>query len=76
MGEEAWPAPAPRPLPLVSKYRGSHDLCRDQCPIGLPPWGHPTFHQERTITIPIRHDLIEGVRICMISRQEAQAKFS
>ena len=33
MEEEAWPDP--QPLPLVS--RGSHDLCRDQCRIGLPP---------------------------------------
>ena len=32
--------------------RGSHDLYRDQCRIGLPPWGHPTFHQERMTMLP------------------------
>ena len=72
MEEEAWPEPGPSHW---SQGRGSHDLCRDQCRIGLPPWGHPTFHQERT-TDPKRHDLIEGVSKCMISGQEAQAKFN
>ena len=37
------------------------------------PWGHPTFHHDYD---PKRHDLIEGVSKCMISRQEAQAKFN
>ena len=34
MEEEAWPDPRP---PHWSQSRGSHDLCRDQCRIGLPP---------------------------------------
>ena len=40
------------------------------------PWGLPTFHLERTGYDPRRHDLIEGVSKCMISRQEAKVKFS
>ena len=38
------------------------------------PWGYPLFHQEQNYN-PKRHNLIEGVNKCMISRPEAQAKF-
>ena len=63
-----WP-PAP---PIGLKSRGSHDLCRDQCRIVLPPEDtQPGTHDYD----PKKHDLIEGVSKCMISRQ-AQAKFN
>ena len=38
------------------------------------PWGYLLFHQEQNYS-PKRHNLIEGVNKCMISRPEAQAKF-
>ena len=41
------------------------------CPLGAPNFP-PGLHDYN----PRRHDLIEGVSKCMISRQEAQAKFS
>ena len=40
------------------------------------PWGHPTFHQERITMIPRDQILIEGVSKCIISGQEARAKFN
>ena len=40
------------------------------------PLGTPNFPPGRYDYDPRRHDLIEGVSKCMISRQEAQAKFS
>ena len=49
MGEEAWPDP--RPLQFVSKWRKPWPLQRSM-PNWSAPWGHPTFHQERTITMP------------------------
>ena len=50
-------------------------LCRDQCRIGLP-LGTPNFPPGTHDYDPRRHHLIEGVSKCMISRQEAHAKFS
>ena len=40
------------------------------------PLKTPNFPPERHDYDPKRHDLIEGVSKCMISRQEAQAKFN
>ena len=41
------------------------------CPLRTPNFPPGTHHYD-----PKRHDLIEGVSKCMISRQEAQAKFN
>ena len=49
MGAEAWSDP--RPLLLVSKLRKPWPLQRSM-PNWSAAWGHPTFHQERMITIP------------------------
>ena len=78
--------PAP---PIGLKSSGSHDLCRDQCRIGLPPedtqlstrnewlWSQETW---RSNFPPGTNDYdpkrLEGVTKCMISGQEAQAKFN
>ena len=73
MGEGAWCDPLP--IPLVSRWRQAYGLCRYQCQIGLPPWGHPIFPPGIHDYNPKRHNLIEGVNKCMISRPEVQAKF-
>ena len=41
------------------------------CPLGTPSFSPGTHDYDRK-----RHDLIEGVSKCMISRQEAQAQFN
>ena len=41
------------------------------CPLGTPSFPPGTLDYELN-----RHDLIEGVSKCMISREEAQAKFN
>ena len=57
MGEEA--CPDPQLLPLVSKRNPW--LLQRSMPNWSAPWGHPTFHQEHTITITGDTDLVEGV---------------
>ena len=51
--------PTPGPS-LWSQNRGSHDLCRDQCRIGLP-LRTPNFAPGTHDYDPKRHDIIEGV---------------
>ena len=70
MREEGWPSP--RPLPLVSKL-GSHGFGRDQFWIWSGSLRIPSLPPGTHNYNPKRHNLIEGVSRCMISRQEAQA---
>ena len=65
--------PAP---PIGLKSRGSHDFCIDQCRIGLPPLRTPNFPPGTHDYDPKRYELIEGVSKCMISGEDAQAKFN
>ena len=73
MEEEAWPDPGPSHW---SQSRGSHDLCRNQCRIGLSPDDTQLSTRNAWLWSQESHDLIEGVSKCMISGQEAQAKFN
>ena len=62
----------PTPDPSYwSPGRGSHGLCRDQCPLRTPNFP-PGTHDYK----PKKHRLIEEVSKSMISRKEDQAKFN
>ena len=73
MGQEAWPNS--RLLPLVSKVEEAMTSAEINtklvCPLRTPNFAPGTHDYD-----PKRHDLIEGVSKCMISRQKAQAKFN
>ena len=57
-----------------SQSRGSHDLCRDQCRIGLPP--EDTQLSTRNAWLWSQETRPHWRSKCMISGQEAQAKFN
>ena len=63
----------PLPIPSVSRWRQPWPLQR-LMPNWSVPWGYPLFHQEHNFN-PKRHNLMEGVNNCMISRPVAQTKF-
>ena len=73
MGEEACPDPPTRPVGLrveaaVASVEINVDLI---CPLRQPSFPPGTHKYD-----PSRHNLIEGVSKCMISWEEAQAKFN
>ena len=70
-GGMTWPQAAPVGLKVEEAMTSAEINAKLVCPLGTP-----NFPPEMHVYDPRRHDLIEGVSKCMISRQEAQAKFS
>ena len=73
MGQEAWPNS--RLLPLVSKVEEAMTSAEINTEL-VYPLRTPNFALGTHDYDPKRHDLIEGVSKCIISRQKAQAKFN
>ena len=77
MEEEEWPDPPPPPPPAkpiglqVEEAMTSAEIdIETVCPLKTPTFPPGTHEYD-----PKKHSLIEGVSKCMITREEAQAKF-
>ena len=72
MEEEEWPDPPTKPIGLkVEEAMTSAEIdIETVCPLKTPTFPPGTHEYD-----PKKHSLIEGVSKCMITREEAQAKF-